>query len=936
MTNKTMKNNKFAKKAMTVVAATTMITSVLATPISAFAQEMPYKQTAKNGDNVSLLKTPIEKLINTDLTFDTVTKKINNWNMLVDYEPVDTSTYIRQSNGKYYDKSPLDISYYAAKPTSKSFLVGANRKSQNRYNGIYQEVNTVIGKEYKFSVQVKTVEQTWTQQWGNDGRPIIQISNSKNIASPIFTYDTFTALNAVRTVTKTFTATASKTYIFLGVRTGTGGDNNYTAAEYWNPSVTTYELEIPVINRVTNHDTVVKGKAQPRAKISLNTRYEGIGAYRLYESEVDNDGNYEIIIPTQPVGSKISVEQSMEGETSELAVTTVMDADLYTPPTIVPVTSSDTIVRGTATEGATVEVKIGENTYTAVAGTGGAFAVNIGTARPTGTEMTVILKGNHEKTSTPVTVTVGQSLLEMATEAVDNLFTDASHTGLAPTTDRAAIAAAQGLVNRLPIGADRNELQAEIDKANALIVAKENADRIKAAQDAVDALFSSPAHTGLATGVGQTEIDAAKALVDALPAGAAKTELLDEIAKAQALLDAKEAADKLAAAEKAVDDLFSDAGHTGLGSGVTQDDIDAAKDLVDGLPAGSAKDELLDEIAKAQDLINVQEEASKLAAAQAAVDALFTNASHTALAPGVNQAQIDAAKALVDALPAGTAKTELLEEVAKAQALLNAIPAVGEITANDFRLGTNSAVTGTYTGNVAEVQLFVNGIGKGKATVRSGAISYYAMDKIRSLSDVVELVSYDNRGNENDRKTVNILSTTPVTGTITPANFTMGTDTRVTGTFTGPVAKVGLKVNGTEIGKVGVSGGTFSYYAFRAFTASDRVEVVAYASNGAELATSRVTINGAAPSTGTVTPQGFNITSDRHVKGAVTGDVHKVALVVNAEEKGRVGIIAGEFSYYAFNVIRSASDTVQVVAYDKDGRELARQNVTVTDTIPAP
>ncbi|MBC1566371.1 toxin Cry1Ac domain D-VI-related protein [Listeria booriae] len=931
MTNKTMKNNKFAKKAMTVVAATTMITSVLATPISAFAQESKsVNYTAKTST------TAIEQIKNGNLVFDTTTKTLEDWKMLVGFEPVDMSTYIKQSNGQYYDKNTLDKSYYASNEADNSFLVGANHNGSNNNAGIYQEIDTIIGAEYKFSVQAEVKEQKGTSQWGNDGRPLVRISNSSNASNPVFSYSSYSNVHQAVNVTNTFTATSTKTYIYLGVSTSTAGRNNYTAVKYSKPSITTDKLDQPIINRVTNHDTVVTGKGAPNAKIALNTRYEGVGAFRLYEGTVGIDGSYSITIPTQPVGSKISVSQAFGEETSEIAVTTVMDADLYATPTILPVTSSDTIVRGTATEGATVEVKIGENTYTAVAGTGGAFAVNIGTARPTGTEMTVILKGDYEKTSTPVTITVGQSLLEMATEAVDNLFTDASHTDLAPTTDRAAIAAAQGLVNRLPIGADRNELQAEIDKANALIVAKENADRIKAAQDAVDALFSDPTHTGLATGVGQTEIDAAKALVDALPAGADKTELLDEVAKAQALLDAKEAAEKLAAAEKAVDDLFSDAGHTGLGSGVTQDDIDAAKDLVDALPAGSAKDELLDEIAKAQDLIKAQEEASKLAAAQAAVDALFTNASHTALAPGVGQAQIDAAKALVDALPAGTAKTELLEEVAKAQALLNAIPAVGAITANDFRLGTNSAVTGTYTGNVAEVQLFVNGIGKGKVTVRSGAISYYAMDKIRSLSDVVVLVSYDNRGNENDRKTVNILSTTPVTGTITPANFTMGTDTRVTGTFTGPVAKVGLKVNGTEIGKVGVSGGTFSYYAFRAFTASDRVEVVAYASNGAELATSRVTINGAAPSTGTVTPQGFNIISDRHVKGAVTGDVHKVALVVNAEEKGRVGIIAGEFSYYAFNVIRSASDTVQVVAYDKDGRELARQNVTVTDTIPAP
>lgn len=989
-TKKAMKQIRFAKKMVAASAALAIMSTTVVSPISTLAASQPETTTnkAENKQTKNTIQSTENLIANPNMIIarnpSTAAITMNNWNLNFGGQVNILGNATAQPDGTYYNlRIPGSLeqgrifirgegAWFDVRPSY--YQIGSIRPPLT----VKQNVNTELGKTYTESIEFYNTANNGRFYWATLAGTL-----HTNPATGVYTND-FVADSRTHEFLVTFNSDSMdpvltklsvrnpKVFLKYGAEWALV-DGMFTDASKTTirPSLTNEELDqireavgaiddkavdkatmtdligkadeqltpkAPIIDRITSQDTIITGTARANAEVEVNTRYTASGpsVFRQYMTTADGDGKYSIVIPTQPVGSQVSAIQTAGGKTSPLSVTTVMDGERYPAPIINPVTSTDTTVTGRGTAGAKVEITIGDDTYTADVNAAGNFVVNIGTARPTGTEMSVVLKGDFEKTSDPITAEVGKSLLEQATEAVDALFSDGTHTGLAGGVKQADIDAAKALVERLPAGTAKQELLDEIAKAQNLLDAQAEADKLKAAQDAVDDLFADGTHTGLAPGVGQADIDAAKELVDALKPGTAKDELLDEITKAQNLLDAQAEADKLKAAQDAVDDLFSDDSHTGLAPGVGQAEVDAAKELVEALKPGTDKDELLDEIAKAQDLIDAQEAADKLKAAQDAVDALFSDGTHTALAPGVDQAAIDAAKALVDALPAGTDKTELLAEVAKAQALSDATPANGSVTPASFRLGTDRAVTGTYTGNVAEVSLVVNGVDKGKAVVRGGVVSYYAMDKIRNITDVVELVSYDNRGVQNDRKRVTILSTAPTTGTVTPNEFDMATDRYVTGTFTGAVTRVGLKVNGTELGKVGVSAGQFSYYAFRAFTATDTVQVVGYDATGKVLDTKTVNIKTAAPTTGTVTPGTFNVITDRKVEGTVTGDVYRVALEVNGTERGKVGIVGGAFSYYAFNIIRSTSDVAEVVAYDKDGKVLDRKAVTITDGVVAP
>ncbi|WP_208970489.1 immunoglobulin-like domain-containing protein, partial [Listeria valentina] len=89
----------------------------------------------------------------------------------------------------------------------------------------------------------------------------------------------------------------------------------------------------------------------------------------------------------------------------------------------------------------------------------------------------------------------------------------------------------------------------------------------------------------------------------------------------------------------------------------------------------------------------------------------------------------------------------------------------GTITANDFTIGTDSYVRGTYTGDVEKVQLVVNGEAKQTITVTGNAYQYYAKDKILNETDEVYVVAFDANGKELDRAQVNVKK--PTAGTIT-------------------------------------------------------------------------------------------------------------------------------------------------------------------------
>lgn len=698
------KQMQLKKKIMTLFAVVALIISSLATPIRASTQEA---KTRTTNPSKNLLENP-------NFIYSDTATTIPSWDLGSIHNSGNygfVSRTIQEEDAPFRHLSGSQNLKVAREGIGDGLQT--NTGAETTTMSIAQKITTIPGATYEFSAdfdrqiannQIYMIAWNGVTPHGSSG-----IGNTSAVITGAHSHKlTFTARSAVTTV-------SFRAY---------GGRNN-AILRINNASV---HLQKPETNRITNHDTTLSGKAHPKAEVKAITDNAENGINKAYTGTADETGTYTIEIPVQEAGTHISVEQTLENQVSETEQIRVMDADPYETPTWEPFTSADTILRGTASLGAMVEVNVDGNTYKTDVKPDGSFAVDLETTRPAGTEISIVLKGDFEKTSLPINVTVAKSILEHATDLVTALFTDDTQTKLR--------------------------------------------------------------------------------------------------------------------------------------EGVDQAEITTAKNVTEQLAASAAKDELLAKIAIAQQIWDTPEE--------------------------------------------------------------------GMLTVSNFQLGSDRAVNATYTGNITAVSLFVNGLDKGKIAVRNQQISYYALDKIRNTSDKVELVSYDPRGMENDRKQINILTPAP-TGSVLPTSFTVGKDSYIKGTTIGKVAKVGLKVNGIELGKVAVVEEAFSYYAFRKFAAADHVEVVAYAADNTVLDQKTVEVIDGSPTTGTITAKPFQLGSDRQVAGDVTGDVHRVALIVNGEERGQVATTNSTFSYYAMHLIRSTTDTAEVVAYDKNNKELARKTVTIKE-----
>ncbi|MGM0218757.1 toxin Cry1Ac domain D-VI-related protein [Enterococcus sp. AZ126] len=511
---------------------------------------------------------------------------------------------------------------------------------------------------------------------------------------------------------------------------------------------------------------------------------------------------------------------------------------------------------------------------------------------------------------------------QAAKEAVNNLFTDDAHTALKETTTQATIDAAKKLVDALPTGEVKTQLTAEIKKAQELLDKKNQAAAEKAAKDAVNNLFTDDAHTALKETTTQATIDAAKKLVDALPTGEVKTQLTAEIKKAQELLDKKnEEESRENAVKEEVNDLFANDAHTALKETTTQATIDETKKLVNTLPAGEVKTQLMDELQKAQELLDKKNQAlAAEKAAKEAVDKLFTNETHKALNSKTTQATIDAAKKLVDALPTGEVKTQLTAEIKKAQALLGLVND-SKIDVDNYEMGSSRYVKGTISGKaIKKVALEINGELKKAINASTGPFQYWAVGQIMTEKDQVFVIGLDTYGNEIKRTKVNII---PAESTVnlTVSAFVIGKDNYITGTYEGNVKTVALKIDGVLTQKIAVKDGVIKYYAKgKILKSSSKVELVAIDVLGKEIASKAVKVSDV------IASMKVNLykLGEGYIQGTYTGDAKYMAIEVNGRMLQTIGITNGVLKYYAKGKINSVDDKVNIILLDGNKTEIQR------------
>lgn len=246
--------------------------------------------------------------------------------------------------------------------------------------------------------------------------------------------------------------------------------------------------------------------------------------------------------------------------------------------------------------------------------------------------------------------------LTIATNAV----TKAESTALQADVD-----SAQTLVTALPDGVDKTALQNKLDFIKA------NLDTAYQTQvtNAVAKAESSKS---------QEDVDTAKFLVNALVDGTDKTGLLDRLVTVQNIINNQ-------ALSIATNEVVIAEGSK------LQNDVDGAKFLVDALVSGTAKTNLLNRLSAVQTAINT---ANSQALTIATNEVVIAESSKS-------QNDVDGAKYLVDALPNGTAKTDLLSrlnvvqtaiDTANNQALTIATNAVVKAEGSKLQADVDSAI----------------------------------------------------------------------------------------------------------------------------------------------------------------------------------------------------------------------------------------------------
>jgi cell division FtsZ-interacting protein ZapD len=166
-------------------------------------------------------------------------------------------------------------------------------------------------------------------------------------------------------------------------------------------------------------------------------------------------------------------------------------------------------------------------------------------------------------------IDLAQSFLD-AKQAVEDLFTDTTHSDIPDDLTLDDILAAEDIVNTLPEGTIKTGLLEEIEKAKNMLQVKED----------VDTLFTDETHSDIPDDLTLEDILDVESELPSIPDGPLKDRLQTEIDKAKDMLNAKEA----------VEDLYKD--ETTIKDDLVQEDIDNAQDLVDILEDGTLKDEL--------------------------------------------------------------------------------------------------------------------------------------------------------------------------------------------------------------------------------------------------------------------------------------------------------------------------------------------------------
>ncbi|TDR54538.1 hypothetical protein DFP96_102124 [Listeria rocourtiae] len=485
-----------------------------------------------------------------------------------------------------------------------------------------------------------------------------------------------------------------------------------------------------------------------------------------------------------------------------------------------------------------------------------------------------------------------------AREAVNGLFTSKDpkndiKTGLT----QAEIDAAQALINKVTDPAKKAALQADLNKAQSQLdtkTAQAEAEAQNKAREAVNNLFTNKNPNGTITGtMTQADIDAAQALINKVTDPTKKAELQADLNKAQSQLDAKTAqAEAENKAREAVNNLFTNKDPNGnITNTMTQADIDAAQALINKVTDPTKKAALQADLNKAQsqlDAKTTQAEAENKA--REAVNNLFTNKDPNGTITGtMTQADIDAAQALINKVTDPTKKAALQTDLNKAQSQLDAKKAQADAE-NKAReavnnLFTNKDPNGTITGTMTQADIDAAQALINKVTDPTKKAALQAdLNKAQSQLDAKKAqADAENKA----REAVNNLFT----------------NKDPNGTITGAVTQAAIDAAQALVNKV-----------------TDPTKKAALQKD-LDKAKAQFSTNGI------LKPDDF-VLGTTSITGSYSGDVDRITLSKDGVEAGNATKTNGTFKFYVGPGVKK-DQALYMVAYDKNGREIAREKVNI-------
>ena len=255
---------------------------------------------------------------------------------------------------------------------------------------------------------------------------------------------------------------------------------------------------------------------------------------------------------------------------------------------------------------------------------------------------------------------------------------------------------------------------------------------------------------------------------------------------------------------------------------------------------------------------------------------------------------------------------------------------IPSLSVDEFTIGINTAITGTYVGdNVEKMSLEINGETTSPILIKNETFSYYAKGLIKSSEDEVFVVLLDKEGNELTREPVVLKD--QVNGFTSLEDYTVGTSRQVAGTYDGLATKAKLEIDGVPTIWNGIKDGIFqSYHPDKIKSGREEVYAIIMDYNNVEL--DRQLVNVLTDQLGDILEvSDYSVKQSTKITGTYSGNITKLSLEVNGEEKAVLRANNEAFSFYAKGLIKSTDDQVEVVAYNKFGGAVSRMVVEITE-----